>query len=394
MYCVCLIRFNLNFICLTILIQIYCTTSMAKAYAQNNESYDSQAQSKTADQRTKGQQHTWKSSVVLKPTPAAKREINLYKYWPYPAPSFTRNIRYQIDIGMRSTYHADTLALHDFVGLDTYIPIQTRTRTWGKFIVQWYALRDDLWSFDDENTHVNGTFNHELMMVATEVLLLSRGRLALSLGHLKPYYTLRHDVHSTRTIRQMIDQHNVGLRFDWGMALHGKSQDFSYALMLSQGDRAYPWEKAKGSYLLSGRLATLPGALPFQLGLSALSAKLHQGNEVIPRWRTGIDLQYQGPIGALFEMSIGRDYRIHSMINLLAELNWYSLREEWKVYLQQRSLTQYQTVYSAVMTSYQDDQTAVGVLYYPLKDLSVSSEVAHLWDAQNYKVQIQVRYRW
>jgi hypothetical protein len=192
----------------------------------------------------------------------------------------------------------------------------------------------------------------------------------------------------------MIDEYNVGMRFDWGAALHGKSQDFSYALMLSQGDRAYPWEKAKGSYLLSGRLATLPGALPFQLGLSALSAKLNQDNELTPRWRAGIDVQYQGPIGALFEMSIGRDYRVHSIINLLAELNWYSQREDWKVYLQQRSLTQYQTLYSAVTTSHQDDQTGVGVLYYPLNDLSVSSEVAHLWDEQNYMVQIQVRYRW
>ena len=436
----------------TQLINLICD---ARIYAQNKDQKNEIQQvvpsvSKDANSTSKNPPPSTKTtqSTVLKPSPNRFTRLSSAR-WPYPTPSFWHTIGKQLDLGVHSQYSNQQLTLHEFIGLDTYIPIQTRTRTWGHFVLQWYATRIDMWSFNDSDesqTNLVGEFNHEPMMVAMDFDLVAQGRLSLSFGHLKPYYGLRHDVHTTRTVLQLMDVHNLGLRFDWGVALHGRHEDLSYAVMLSRGDDRFPWETLEDTYLVSGRLAIGEGSLPFQLGLSAMTSQIvlpptmssqrasahiarsqasisqaqamnsqamssqtmspqamnsqamslqaMSAQQLIPRWRTGLDLQHHALISTLVELSIGRDFRTQPILNALAQFYWHSAQENWKLYIQQRSLTHYQIIQSAQFDAKQLDISSVGMVYYPLTALSIATEFAHQWDESNQMIQAQVRYRW
>ena len=75
--------------------------------------------------------------TVLRPSPI---RIKTYQAsdWPYSTPSFLQTVRAQLDVGIASLLEGNHLTLQEFIGIDSYIPIQTQTRTWGHFVFQWF----------------------------------------------------------------------------------------------------------------------------------------------------------------------------------------------------------------------------------------------------------------
>ena len=361
---------------------------------------------------------------------------------PPQATSFWSGPRWVVDMGIQSSSE-NLIKSHNmmnFLGLDFYSDLRFGGKLSGNFVAQFYLFDMRRLSFDPELSQQRA-FNYSPCVIAPELILISQGLLNLKFGHIWPSYGLRNDVNTTQTLRQLIDFYNVGLNtpVDWGAELNGQTSGMSYHVSLTRGSGKW-WSNEGDRYIVSGRFGLIEGSwlddlLPLKLGLSGMSSRLNvDTGGLIERWRAGLDLQYEGPISALFEGSIGEDASLdragekeqgRAVINLIAELGWRSPSNRWFVYIQQRYLSTEQeagmpqlmsdnlemsaslagqqipldasmvpVAQSDLLTAQVMESSTLGVLYNPLRTLYLGAEVAWRGGSSTPLSRLQVRYRW
>jgi hypothetical protein len=250
---------------------------------------------------------------------------------------FFNGLRWVADMSSISRIRPDgsLVQLEESVGLDLYSELQTDTRHWGSFVFQLYVFRYDMLIHPNQDMNGKGQWAYAPCVIAPDLIILPQGKLNFKIGHIWPNYGLRNEINTTGTLRQLIDRENVGLIIDWGMELHGENSGVSYALTVSRGT-GNGWSNEGNPYLITGRVAAVEGNLPFEIGLSGLHGRLKNGSTLLPRWRAGVDFQYYGPLNVLFEASIGQDYGLDDVFNMITEVNWTSPLEELTMYIQYR----------------------------------------------------------
>ena len=310
-----------------------------------------------------------------------------------------------------------------FLGLDFYSDLHFAGRHRGDIVAQVYTF--DMRLLTSEAFISSSSFDYAPCIIAPNLIILPQGKLNIKFGHIWHAYGLRNQINTTQTLRQLISADSMGLMLDWGAELHGELDIFSYNVSIGSGSGKW-FSRQNDTYMSVVRLGIhgdhpFFAYQPFNIGLSALSAKIQSPQGLIERWRGGLDIQYHGPIGLLFEGSIGEDRNVVGDANMrdaltaLAEVHWRSRTERWMFYLQQRYVSYRidsaedsmgnlpppnmpldipnMTTSSALTLPYKQSST-LGVLYTPLRSLYLASELVVDNDKSQLIPRAQVRYRW
>ena len=304
----------------------------------------------------------------------------------FPSTPFFNGARFAIDMSTvsRTKPNGSLVQFEEFVGLDFYSELQTDSRHWGSFVFQFYTFRFDMVVHPNEMMDGQGRWAYAPCVIAPNLILIPQGKLNLKIGHIWPNYGLRDQINTTGTLRRLIDLENVGLPVDWGLEFQGEHTGITYSVALLRGT-GNGWTNEGNPYMVTGRLGTAEGALPFEIGLSGLQGRLKLGTKLVPRWRAGVDFQYFGPVNLLFEGSIGQDYGVDDVFNMITEINWKSAFETVTLY------TQYRQLYTVARKT---SPVTLGVLYTPIPNLYLGLEGGYALNEDAPQFNTQIRYRW
>lgn len=233
------------------------------------------------------------------------------------------NLRWAVDSSISVGYgleDGDT-DYEGFIGIDSQKVISTNTRDIGIIIAQLYAVRihdremprpvffksESEWAFLPRNIYFDYTG-------------LSQGQFNIRVGHLIPSYGLRIPSNTTGTLRQLIAGPNLGLKVDYGAAIHGEVALGSYFVSATRGS-GVEYSSAESPYAYAGRIASSSNHR-LVVGLSGFQGKILTPKGVIKRSRVGLDLQtFWGPIDGRLEISSGYDPNETEVLNGIAELS-------------------------------------------------------------------------
>ncbi len=340
-----------------------------------------------------------------------------------PQSQFFRGARWAFDMGSRVQLNTDSSpSSMSFLGLDFYSDLHFAGKHRGDIVAQVYTF--DMRNLSSDQFISSARFDYAPCIIAPNLILLPQGKLNLKFGHIWHPYGLRNQINTTQTLRQLISVDSMGLMLDWGAELHGELNIFSYNLSLGSGSGKW-FSRNNDTYMGVMRLGIHGdhptfSYLPFKIGLSTLKARIQSAQGIIERWRAGLDVQYSGPIGFLFEGSLGEDFNAmgskypRDALTAIAELNWRSMNERWMLYFQQRYVSYDLQTEAGVMQSSLNDMTqaqsnspsvstldlpqkhssTLGLLYSPLNSLFLAAELVADYEKSNMTPRIQARYRW
>lgn len=355
--------------------------------------------------------------------------LNIHQNLCYALPrnqtkGFFRGARWAVDSGSRIQINKESPSIsRSFLGLDFYSDLHFAGRHRGDIVAQVYTF--DKRQLTSKTFVSSSSFDYAPCIIAPNLIILPQGKLNLKFGHIWHAYGLRNQINTTQTLRQLISADSMGLMLDWGAELHGELDIFSYNVSLGSGSGKW-FSRQNDTYMSVVRLGIngdhpFFAYQPFNIGLSALSARIQTPQGLIERWRGGIDLQYHGPLAFLFEGSMGEDRNVTGSTNqrdaltAIAEVHWRSRSERWMFYLQQRYVSYRlqagkdsmenlptpnipldmpnMTASSTLDLPYKQSST-LGVLYTPLRSLYLASEIVVDTDKGQVFPRVQVRYRW
>jgi hypothetical protein len=233
------------------------------------------------------------------------------------------NLRWSVDSSISVGYGLEDgdKDYEGLIGIDSQKVISTNTRDIGIIIAQIYAVKihdremprpvflksESEWAFLPRNIYFDYTG-------------LSQGQFNIRVGHLIPSYGLRLPSNTTGTLRQLIAGPNLGLKIDYGAAVHGEISLGSYFVSATRGS-GVEYSSAESPYAFAGRIAS-PSHNRLVVGLSGLQGKLLTPGGVIKRSRVGLDVQtYLGPVDGRLEVSSGYDPNETEVLNGIVELS-------------------------------------------------------------------------
>lgn len=282
------------------------------------------------------------------------------------------NLRWAVDSSISVGYGLEDgdKDYEGFIGIDSQKVISTNTRDIGIIIAQLYAMRihdremprpvffksESEWVFLPRNVYFDYTG-------------LSQGQFNIRVGHLIPSYGLRIPSNTTGTLRQLIAGPNLGLKVDYGAAIHGEFALGSYFISATRGS-GVEYSSAESPYAYVGRIAS-PSNNRLVVGLSGFQGKILTPMGVIKRSRVGLDVQtYVGPIDGRLEVSSGYNPNETEVLNGIAEVSHAAGFASTLFYVQGR--------YFSVKMSASDTWTTrslgtIGIRHQVLKWLTVAS---------------------
>ena len=273
------------------------------------------------------------TALILMLTAPASAQAPLADVLPLPEP-IRDNLRLSVDLASRVTRTPeDDVHRTDFAGLDLHKVVSTRTRDLATLTVQLYLTKlNDAPSF-------GGVFEHEsdtalIYRIVTVDVPLRRDRsLQLRAGHFEVPFGLEHVINTNGTLRDYQHGANLGVKADWGAALHGRLLSAEYEVALTRGG-GQRWESDGDPWIAAGRIGTSDPESG--IGLSGYVG--HPATDPVGtrRWRAAVDLRRPiGPLTALAELGGGADDG-RAVSRSILELDWEPTAR-WLIFVQSRS---------------------------------------------------------
>ena len=168
--------------------------------------------------------------------------------------------------------------------------------------------------------------------------ILTHGRLSVQIGRSWIAYGVRSEKDILGSMIRPLSIEETGVDYDWGLSATSELSDWKLSTSVSTGSTTLSIRNDPSAYILSARLSSMSGTLPFRLGISGLTGNYRQMNDLttVERWRLGLDIQTEGTTAFLCQANIGQEGTRGQALMLLAELSHFEASTQWTGFFQAR----------------------------------------------------------
>ena len=247
------------------------------------------------------------------------------------------NLRWTIDSSSQQWHNSVTDKWLDqyVVGLDLHKVFSNAYGDIGTLILQPYVVwlpgsRQRPAFFDGDEAALTWRIAN------VNLVVLSRGRLNVRIGHFEFPFGLEHEVNTNGTLRQYSNAANLGAKADWGAGINGQFRRWQYEVGLTRGT-GQEYHDTGDPYAVSGRIGSSFDR-SLSIGLAVFRGRIDSPAGLTERERVGLDVRWSaGLLELLAEASTGKDLD-DDVRSWLAEINWTSPAESLLAYAQFRQL--------------------------------------------------------